>query len=262
MLSLLLGRMNGFASELLTLLARLLGRLAEDPGRSSLVAGTPNEILLETSGCSLSRCEVLEMLLGRLRPVRTVTDDGTLTSKPFARGEFLMALVRGEFLGVDPFDVDGGSLDLTECTRSSIFCIRPIRPLIWYSELDLGRDSDCAVVGLGRGGPIRPVAVIAGVTPTDKEGPLECRGNLVEALAGRGVVPASGSSDLLIVGSGVLGTAFPAVAAVSDSGGEGGVGTSLPDDSDFVAGGVETLGEGGVTIETSEVGDLGLAGFA
>lgn len=35
---------------------------------------------------------------------------------------------RGEPLGVGAFG--GGSLERTECTLSSIFCIRPIKPLI------------------------------------------------------------------------------------------------------------------------------------
>ena len=47
----------------------------------------------------------------------------------------------------------------------------------------------------------------------------------------------------------------------SETGGDGGVGRSDPEASDLLGGGVEIVGDGGVTTESSEVMERGLAGF-
>lgn len=134
MLNLLLGRTNGLFSELLALLARLLGLLNAallEAGRSWVLApATPNDRRLPprsamfsgggTAPSSPVLLDAAEILLGRFRLLRTVTDEGMPPSSPRVRGEFLV--------GVGTFE--GGNLERTDCTRSSIFCIRPIRPLI------------------------------------------------------------------------------------------------------------------------------------
>jgi len=144
-LILLLGLTKGSPAALLV---RLLGRLIADAGRS----GTPKDNLfrwvvltLPPSLASSSFVVAEVLVLIRLRLLRTVTEEGTLTVPSAAvavRGE-----LRGEFLD------EGGSFDRTECTLSSIFCILPIRPLIWYNEPDLGSAS-APLDGLDGGGPI------------------------------------------------------------------------------------------------------------
>lgn len=74
----------------------------------------------------------LTVLLGtRFRVLlRMVTLAGTLfPSAELRRGDPLLAVDnRGEAFGVEL--LGGGSLERTEWTLSSIFCIRPIKPLI------------------------------------------------------------------------------------------------------------------------------------
>jgi hypothetical protein len=128
------------------LLMRLLGLLydvvdegrslaSEDGGRSPGTVdagrGTPYERRLTwlsrrpLSGTESSDpvFEVMDVLIadGRLLVRRSVTDDGT-KAPPAVRGEF-----RGVFC-------DGGSFDLAEWTRSSIFCMRLRRLFIWLSD--------------------------------------------------------------------------------------------------------------------------------
>lgn len=69
------------------------------------------------------------LLLMRFRvPLRMVTLVGmTFPPREPNRGDVLLESL-GEALGVVLFG--GGSFERTECTRSSIFCILPIRPLI------------------------------------------------------------------------------------------------------------------------------------
>lgn len=120
MLRRLLGLTKGLGSDALTLLALLLGLLLE-PGRSVVGGGTPKDRRFEIPVVSGSTpFERAEILLGLLRPERTVTEEGILVSLPTLLGEW-----RG-----DAVLEGGGSFDRTECTRSSIFCMRPIRPLI------------------------------------------------------------------------------------------------------------------------------------
>lgn len=128
MLNLLLGRSNGLAAApLLALLARLLGRLVDVAGISVMaVFATPKDHLV--SACredllSTASCSPLAIgppiLLMRFLPLRTVIEAEMLLPSADARGEDLGVVFEG-----------GGNFDRTECTLSSIFCIRPIRPLI------------------------------------------------------------------------------------------------------------------------------------
>ena len=48
----------------------------------------------------------------------------------------------GVFAALGVFAFGGGSFERTDCTLSSIFCILPIKPLIWYNEPDLGTPSE------------------------------------------------------------------------------------------------------------------------
>lgn len=81
---------------------------------------------------SLSRAEEPRLLLlSRLREfLRTVIDEGTIG----------VSLITDPERGDPREEVsDGaGSRDLADWTRSSSFCILPIRPRIWNSEPDLG----------------------------------------------------------------------------------------------------------------------------
>lgn len=119
-------------------------------------------------GRLLSSCLVEELVLPltRLLLVLTVTLFGI--NEPL-----VSAPIRGDPLGVvaplGVFALGGGSFERTECTLSSIFCILPIKPLIWYSELDLGTPSEPT---LGRDWRVvrrLPEAVVA----VAKDGPRE-----------------------------------------------------------------------------------------
>lgn len=102
------------------------------------------------------------LALGRFMLRRTVTDEGMPSLNP--------GPVRG-----DPRGVPGaGSFDRAECTRSSIFCILPMRPLIWYKESERGSFSGALlarVLGLLGGFMVPETAVLL---LEAKEGPLEC----------------------------------------------------------------------------------------
>lgn len=75
--------------------------------------------------------------LGRVMLLRIVTEAGRCSPA--------VESVRGEPVGVR---VPGaGSFERAECTRSSIFCMRPLSALIWYSESDLTRPSAGPVLG-------------------------------------------------------------------------------------------------------------------
>lgn len=170
--------------------------------------------------------------------LRNVTDAGTWPSSADpARGDALGLLADA-----------GGNFDLTDCTRSSIFCMRPIRPLIWYSEPDLGRASESDWRGLGGGGPMRWLPLVVDMLADVTEGPLEWRGFVIAALLALGVALLSGRSDLLVDNTRGFGPTI-AASGTSESGGEGGVCATEFEASDFPGGGVEVVGDGGVVIE-------------
>lgn len=112
-----------------------------------------------SSSCST---DDVVLALGRFMLRRTVTDEGMPSLNP--------GPVRG-----DPRGVPGaGSFDRAECTRSSIFCILPMRPLIWYKESERGSFSGALlarVLGLLGGFMVPETAVLL---LEAKEGPLEC----------------------------------------------------------------------------------------
>jgi hypothetical protein len=192
----------------------------------------------------------------RFREERTVTVGGSVVGKLFRSPLFRTeAPSRGDML----FVAGPGSLDRAVCTRSSSFCILPIKPRIWYSDLD-------EVVALGmlelepetvrslpatlrRGTPpTRGVAagLRAGVVVDNCiDGPLECSdvetgGRMPDR---RGVVV--GRPARILEGTGVNGAAgFLLVTALlgSDFGGEEGDVSSV-EVSDFVGGGVVINGE-------------------
>lgn len=107
-------------------------------------------------------------MLGRFLALRTVTLGDKLW---LSRSNSGMGL--GEALNGDALP-GGGNFDRTECTRSSIFCILPIRPLIWYSEPDLARGSAGCRLCLGGGGPIRVLVPASELVADVIEGPREC----------------------------------------------------------------------------------------
>jgi hypothetical protein len=149
------GRLPETLADPDTRLVRLLGRLAAaaDGGRSSAEAGrsdatdgglgmpidnrsdateggrgipVDSRILSRLLGVSGARSDVSPfcepiLLGGRLTLRRIVTEDGS--ASPSA------APARGEPFGV-LLPLGAGSFDLAECTRSSIFCILPLRLLI------------------------------------------------------------------------------------------------------------------------------------
>lgn len=105
---------------------RLLGRLS--PGVLTLKDG---RLCGRYDGTSPSRTEELKLLPLRrfLESLRTVIVDAT----------GLSPITDPDREDAREGDSDGGgSLDLAECTRSSSFCILPIRPRIWQSDPDFG----------------------------------------------------------------------------------------------------------------------------
>lgn len=183
MLERLLGRLTAAAeggrssADAGRLLATDAGRLlATDPGR-----GMPKErrltwlsrLLAVSGGISdkPSTCEP-RLLLGRLMLLRVVTEAGRLSPSS--------ERVLGDPFGVRFFDC-GGNLDRADCTRSSIFCIRPLRLRIWYSESDRGRFGTPMLLsretwrGFG-GGFIALTSGVTALTLDAVEGPRACFG--------------------------------------------------------------------------------------
>jgi len=168
----------------------------------------------------------------------------------------VFVFVRGEFLGV--MFLGAGNFERADCTRSSIFCILPLRFRIWSSESERGRASVVPKVlglalirGLAGGFIARTSEVVRLLEVID--GPLEWRGGRVLCIADcRGVLPSLGLQDgcfFVVIAVCVRGVA---VAGTSESGGEGGVAAS---DAvlDF-ARGVEAVGDEGVKPLISLVG--------
>jgi len=79
-------------------------------------------------------------------------------------------------------------------------------------------------------------------------------------MLGLGVRLLSDRRDFLPAKPFVLTVGFM-IEADSEIGGDGGVGRSDPEASDLLGGGVEMVGDGGVTADISEVMERGLAGF-
>lgn len=162
--------------------------------------------------------------------------------------------------------VGAGSLDRTLCTRSSSFCMLPIRLRIWYRDPDLGRPPVGFPPTLGLAplyagavvrieGVARPLGVAVGLA--EMLGPRECRGAR-EYKPGRGVADGSMAMELFRLGIGVENAGFAGIDA-SDNGGDGGV-MSGREASGFVCGGVEAfVGEERVVAEV-DVSDTGERG--
>lgn len=233
--------------------ARLLGRLLLGS------RDTPNDRRLTPESPLAFMAELVEACDVRLLLLRTVTVLGmwcpsALAFRGLARG--------GVFVGA-------GSLDLTLCTRSSSFCMLPIRFRIWYREPDLGKLAAgfpptlglvllCAGAIVRIEGVARPLGVAAGFIEFGILGPRECRGGRAEYMPGRGVAEGSNAMELFRIGMGVEGTGFAAIEA-SDKGGEGGV-ASGSIESAFERGGVEAVvGEDSVVadVDVSETGERG-----
>lgn len=106
----------------------MLVRLPGREGVDSAGAGPPNEFLpCERRGAGVTGVSSLVELLAtlpfdRFLLLRTVTDDGM-------NGWLIAELVRGDARG--GVSTGAGSRDRADCTRSSSFCIFPIRPRIW-----------------------------------------------------------------------------------------------------------------------------------
>jgi hypothetical protein len=94
----------------------------------------------------------------------------------------------------------------------------------------------------------------AEMLPAAKDGPLVCLDSvLVVCNEGLGVAPASGRKDRRFAEAGVFGSSL-ICAGASESGGEGGVGASEAESD--LGGGVDAVGEVGVTMLTSLPGLL------
>lgn len=231
--------------------ARLLGRLLgsrDTPKDKRLTPGSPVLIAELVEACDVRLLLLLTVtVLGMWCPI-------ALAFRGLARG------------GVC---VGAGSLDLTLCTRSSSFCMLPIRFRIWYSEPDLGRTLPAFPPTLGRAllcagtvvridGVARPLGVAAGFIELEMLGPRECRGGLEEYMPGRGVAEGSSAMEVFRFGIGVEGIGLAGMEA-SDRGGEGGV-VSGGIESAFERGGVEAVvGEDSVVadVDVSETGERG-----
>jgi hypothetical protein len=193
--------------------ARELGRLVEASGLVVVVgaAEKPNDSLLAERGGSAVKLEAVVLAEVRLRAERTVTVAG-MDGRPDERGED-----RG---GVDE---GAGSLERVVCTRSSSFCIRPMRPLIWLSEREeFAAGRSCVAMlrrevgtrGVAEGPAVRVEGVAVGI-----DGPREWRGGRRPDILG--VV--GGAIDLVLEIKGVIGaTAFFDPPEVFDTGGDGG----------------------------------------
>jgi hypothetical protein len=185
--------------------------------------------------------EVIDALIadGRLLVRRSVTEDGTDALLP----------VRGELRGV----LLGGSFDLAECTRSSIFCMRLRRLFIWLSDSERAMTVGWKLVR-GQTGFVDLASEAATLLPEAREGALMCLDNCLALWnEGRGVAPASGRNDRRFTGAGVFGSSLM-MAGASESGGDGGVGASEADSD--LGGGVDAVGDVGVTALTSLPGLL------
>lgn len=177
---------------------------------------------------------------GRLLVRRSVIDAGTLAPLP----------VRGELRGV----LCGGSFDLAEWTRSSIFCMRLRRLFIWLSDSERAMTVGWKLVR-GHCGFADLASEAAAVLPAASDGPLVCLDNaLAPWNEGRGVAPASGTYDRRFTGARFFGSSLM-VAGASESGGEGGVGASEAESD--LGGGVDAVGDVGVIALTSLPGVLG-----
>lgn len=141
----------------LVLPARLLGRLASvADGSTGPPCGTPNDKRLTLVVDDLAAGEALSILEDRAVLVLNLFRELLLRIVILAGTELpVIDESRGEARGVMLFLgvplVDGGSFERTEWTLSSIFCILPIRPLIWYNEPDLGRPSEGTLANLDIG---------------------------------------------------------------------------------------------------------------
>lgn len=131
-----------------------------------------------------------------------------------------------------------GSLERAECTRSSSFCILPIKPRIWYREPDLGSPAAELLPMLGRDGCCCPGTALGarmmdgvrrgpvGGPPAgmpDTLGPRAWRGRATKVPA-LGVAAGSREAmEAFRAGMGTMNGMGRMVRGASDSGGEGGV---------------------------------------
>jgi len=210
-------------------LALLLGRLRALSGRSGREAEGPKlSLLIGAVPYEASVLLLWVLLLMRLRLLRTVTLAG-MPGVWWPRAE-----LRGDPRGVL---VGAGSFERTVWTRSSSFCIFPIRPRIWYREPERG-SGGCSCPMLGRDGTRLLGADGGGRDVVGMEGPRECLGGRIALWLGLRIdVEAAAGWPF---GNGVEG-ATKVWAGASERGGDGGVACSVGV-SDLARGGVDVVG--------------------